>query len=1122
MGKNISAAIVGNGIEALQAALYLAQIGISVKFITPSPSFSFPGSNQVDERLFWSTVLNAIKHPLIDFIYNTHSVEVCGNKGNFTIQVQQSESFIDSDLCTGCKKCEQNCSTLMSVLKEEKTLSAHAVHKPYPGSKSVPSALVIDKNKVSPCRASCPLGINVQGFVSLLANNKVDEACELINRSAPLGGILGRLCKHPCESECNRIKIDSPVSIRALHRYAYDNVSDSCAVIKEPINIATKGKVAIIGSGPAGLMAAWDLKRRGYEPTVFESHNTYGGMLATGIPRFRMSREIREREINKLLDLGIKIRTGITVGRDIDFAYLKERGYKAYFLAIGASKNNKLGIPGEDLEGVIDCMSFLITLNQMDDLFVGSNIVVIGDGNTAVDSARSAIRQNIGAVKIVSWTVPEELTASEDEIQEAFEEGVSIEYSAFPVEILGDGGKVVGIRCQRTKLTDYIMRNGRHRPEPIPGTDFIIDADHVIVAIGQSADASQLNLEGLNIDRASGTVKVNPVTLETSVRGFFAGGDCMRGPNHVVAAMADGLTAAESIDRYLSNRDMETDRDKKHVDIAEVDVHAIVASTSPRSSMPYLDIDARKSGYEETTLGLSAQSVSEEAKRCLNCALCSECMECVKVCGANAISHDHVARLEDFKADIVLKFDASVAWPVNRDDPPGVYDFTVPGKPSNVMTGIMRTILDMNVDSLAGMPSCNSGDASTPGTGSNRGTDTRIGIFLCRCNGNNSDAIDFERLAEACNSLPDVKLISHIEQSCAPEGAKTIGEYARDQGINYAVVAACRCCNYDQVCYSCNDRRILCQKYLSQNIAAGNDINIKYVNIRELCAWVYKGSRITATEKAARMIEAAVKQRSWISLPALTRYPIKPTALFADLSGTNRISAMTVETLGFHVDYLDSSSTASNMPGGNLVQKQMPRSLDISGFPGNYTVKLGYAEGEELVQAGAIILNSDITMKGVNISETTYWGRLLRRVISRRHAGGEEYNRKKYDGALAKAGLFLIDNPGDMDRKSDGGRAIGIAAQILQYFGSHWVTALSSTARIDTALCRSCAKCAERCPLIDSGDSSSEPSAFLEQCLCTGCGNCTTACPTAAIYLGGQNSDDVSENISLLLSPIKI
>ncbi len=414
-----SAVVIGGNIIAVQTALSMAQLGIEVKLFVNTLALGWININGerksdslLGQRYFWPLTLCAISHPMVTLYCGAEVQAVNRNGENFKLSILQRPRFVNPDLCTGCGRCQEECSVKLTSLWENQKVKRSAIHKPILTTKSVPSAYIIDKNYLAPCNATCPLGINVQGFISLMANGKVERAAELIVESAPLGGILGRVCKHPCEVNCNRGKIDSPVSIRALHRFAADNA----IVVSTTDNGKAEGamsesRTAILGSGPAGLTAAWELKRRGYSPTVFESHSVIGGMLATGIPRFRLTREVREKEMDAIEKLGLNIRTGITVGRDITFTYLKERGFKAFFLAIGTQRNNKLNIPGEELHGVVDCMSLLLTLNLKVDTFVGTNVVIIGDGNSAIDSARATIRWNKGTVRILSWTVPEELTA---------------------------------------------------------------------------------------------------------------------------------------------------------------------------------------------------------------------------------------------------------------------------------------------------------------------------------------------------------------------------------------------------------------------------------------------------------------------------------------------------------------------------------------------------------------------------------------------------------------------------------------------------------------------------------------------------------------------------------------
>jgi NADPH-dependent glutamate synthase beta subunit-like oxidoreductase/NAD-dependent dihydropyrimidine dehydrogenase PreA subunit len=1106
MGNTKSAAIIGNGLDALQAALYLAQVGVDVKFITGVPAFTYNDRDSAGQRHFWSTVLEAVKNPRIEFFYNTLSASADRSGGPYSIKTVQKQSYINNELCTGCKKCEENCSTRLTFSHDGANVTRHAVHKPYPGNKSVPSALQIEKNAVAPCRAACPLGINVQGFVALLANNKISEAYDLINSTAPLGGILGRLCKHPCEEKCSRSKLDSPLSIRALHRFIYDNASP---VEKAPQETDIKGKVAIIGSGPAGLMAAWELKKRGYEPTIFESHSTYGGMLATGIPRFRMSKEIRQREIQRLIDMGIKIRTGITVGRDVDFAYLRERGYKACFLAIGAMQNNKLNIPGEELEGVIDCMSFLISLNQMNDTFVGSNIVIIGDGNTAVDSARVAIRANKGNVKIASWTIQKELSANQDEFEEALEEGVSVEFSAFPVEILGEDGRVTGVRCRRTRLTDEVMRNGWHRPEPVPGTDFIIDADHIIIAIGQSANASQLNIEGLAIDKLSGTIMVNPLTLETSIKGIFAGGDCMRGPDNVVDAMADGRRAAESIDRYLSGKSLEKERQTETPQIAEVDLNSIVSSPATRVEMPYLDMENRKNTYEETTLGLSQQQAAGEAGRCLNCALCSECMECVKVCKANAIVHEGAGQSREIKADIIWKFPAAEIY---GDSPPGelsrpgnsggIYDFTQNGENDvKSMAAVINTVLSKdsglvftpsNVDEQVVLTPA--GAKEKPATQAGR-----RGVFLCRCTGNNSSVIDFIRLFNALSSNVNVSHVAEIDQACTEAGAAAILKEIQAEGLDRAVVAACRCCNYEQPCYSCNDRRILSRKHLEKALSKNDSFIIDYVNIRELSAWAHHDDPASATASAEKMIEAVISRNSLVDAQESTSYPIRQSALFIGLSAAGEMASVTLERVGYTLRHLDLTNN----------------SIEISGQPGDYEVKIN---GGEVFKAGAIIMDGSAGSSEINKLGATYTGRLLGRILSLSASADNKFSKDKYEEALSHSGLF-IDDAGKYEDVVNG---ILLAGRVLAFLRSKRIIVPADRAAINATLCRGCRKCAEQCPLIEMQDNGKgQFNSYLEQHLCTGCGACAATCPTGAINLNRTGSVAVNASLKSLLCTVK-
>jgi NADPH-dependent glutamate synthase beta subunit-like oxidoreductase/NAD-dependent dihydropyrimidine dehydrogenase PreA subunit len=357
-------AIIGSSAGAAQAALTLAEMGIEVTIIAASSALDLGNNGDsitYSERppFVWPLLLRAASHPLVTVYTSSDVSSIAGKRDKFVVRAAKKPRYVRKDVCTSCGRCEEACSVKTISLIDGQKITHSAIHAPIPGGKTVPSAYYIEKNGIAPCRAACPLGINVQGFVSLLSKGKIDEALSLINEAAPLAGILGRVCTHPCEDNCKRSEVDSPVFIQALHRFAADNAPAGINYSRKAAAGSKREKIAIVGSGPAGLSAAWELARRGYRPTIFESHGIVGGMLATGIPRFRLPWEVRYREVEAIKDMGVDIWTGVTVGRDVSFSDLRERGYRAFFLAIGAHENKKLNIPGEELEGVVDSMSLL-------------------------------------------------------------------------------------------------------------------------------------------------------------------------------------------------------------------------------------------------------------------------------------------------------------------------------------------------------------------------------------------------------------------------------------------------------------------------------------------------------------------------------------------------------------------------------------------------------------------------------------------------------------------------------------------------------------------------------------------------------------------------------------------
>ncbi|KPK68921.1 hypothetical protein AMJ82_07030, partial [candidate division TA06 bacterium SM23_40] len=513
-----------------------------------------------------------------------------------------------------------------------------AIYRPFP--QAVPNKFVIDRQGTPPCQAACPLHVNAQGYTALISAGKYREALALVRERNPFPGITGRVCHHPCEAACERATIDEAIAIDFLKRFVADRESD----LEWDLEIAEEReeRVAIVGSGPAGLVAAYDLRRRGYGVTVFEALPVLGGMLAVGIPSYRLPRDLLEGEIDVLKRLGVEFRLGTRIGREVTLEELVAEGYGAIFLGLGAHVSRKLGIDGEDLEGVWGAVEFLRSVNLGEKVRVGKRAAVIGGGNAAIDAARTLLRLGCEDVSIVYRRSRVEMPAMEREIVEAEHEGVKIEYLTLPTKVIGSGGKVVAMECVRMELGEP-DESGRRRPIPIEGSEFRMEIDMVVPAISQSPDLEGVG-EGVDLEITRwGSIAADPVTLATSVSGVFAGGDAVTGPRTYIEAMAQGRKAAISIDRYLRGADMAVGREGEGPFETDVKPDTRGVGQAPRAVMPTLELGERAGDFREVDLGFDEeQAVSEavsEAKRCLNCAGCSECKACVAACEPDAIRH---------------------------------------------------------------------------------------------------------------------------------------------------------------------------------------------------------------------------------------------------------------------------------------------------------------------------------------------------------------------------------------------------------------------------------------------------------------------------------------------------
>lgn len=486
----------------------------------------------------------------------------------------------------------------------------------------------------APCQMACPAGIDVPTYVNLIGRGQDAEAVEVIRRDNPFPWVCGLICTRPCEFMCVRGRIDQPISIKFLKAFAAERaVSDRR--YRNPAQAPDRGRrVAVIGAGPGGMTAAYYLALQGYKVTVFEALPVAGGMMMLGIPRYRLPREVIDREAAMLEDLGVEFRFKTRYGRDVTWEGLKSEGFQAIFLAIGAHESLKLYIPGEDdFPQVIEAVDFLRRVALGDHRVPGKRAVIVGGGNVAIDAARTCLRLGSEEVIIAYRRTRVEMPADVEELDQAEEEGILLSFLTMPKAILGRDDQLTGLLCLRAEM---IRKEGSDRLSPVAveGSEFLIEADTVISAIGQRIGLECLDdLKNLKWSRRQ-TIQANPVTLETSIPGVFAGGDAVTGPATVVEAIGAGKRAAGAIDRYLSGipqpKMPPVPVRRGRVDWLEVP--AGTKMTLRRPEMPLLNLERRRITFQQVELGYSENAVREEARRCLRCDICLRCGKCVEVC----------------------------------------------------------------------------------------------------------------------------------------------------------------------------------------------------------------------------------------------------------------------------------------------------------------------------------------------------------------------------------------------------------------------------------------------------------------------------------------------------------
>jgi heterodisulfide reductase subunit A len=679
--------VVGSGIGGMESSIKLADMGYKVLLVEKEASVGgrmillskvFP-TLDCASCISGPKMSSTINHPNITTLaYSEVQSIVRKEDGRFVASVKEKAKFVDWAACTGCDACQIACTVAVPDQFNANMAARRAAYIAFP--QAVPKKAVLQREGTSPCIGACPAGIKAHGYVSLVRSGKYEEAFQLVLDATPLVGTLGRACYAPCEGECTRAKLEGAVPIRLIKRFAadkhYEKHNGPGIEVESPNGVS----VAVVGSGPAGLTAAWQLARKGYTVKIFEKRSQPGGFLRHAIPTYRLPHEVVDADIANLTALGVEIECDSKI---TDLAELKALGYEAVVLATGTQLATSMEVPGEDAEGVVTGLDFLNDVNndRASDL-TGKRVVIVGGGNVAMDAARVAKRLGATEARVVYRRGREEMPAHHVEAKDAEAEGTVFEFLVNPTAVVAENGKVTGITLQKMRLGEPDA-SGRRRPEPVPNSEYTVECDMVVTTIGMGPDADPYT--SLVGTAAGNRIKVDAKTLQTDQPWLFAAGDVSTGASDITRAIGAGRRAAHMVDRWINHEPLDgfTALDDRLPVIDHETVLARQARYGHRDPVTgEVVLLPNPTDFSEIEIPLTEDQARAGAGSCMDCGVCSECQECVSACPAFAIRMDQKDKISDFQVGAVV---VSTGHKLFAADLKPEYGF---GQFPNVITGM--------------------------------------------------------------------------------------------------------------------------------------------------------------------------------------------------------------------------------------------------------------------------------------------------------------------------------------------------------------------------------------------------------------------------------------------------